>query len=102
MLLHHDLVDGAFDLGRGELFGVGVEQRKLAATDVELVVVALDAAEAVDDPLGRFDGAERRVGHAEDAAGDADRRLLQVAEHQFEPPHDRSGWARPAANPTRR
>ena len=84
LLLHHDLVNGAFDLGGGELLGVGVEHRELPATDVEFVVVALDAAEAVDDSLGRFDGAEGRVGDAEDAAGDADRRLLQVAEDQFE------------------
>lgn len=34
LLLHHDLIDGAFDLGRGELLGIGVEHRKLAATNV--------------------------------------------------------------------
>ena len=84
LLLHHDLVDGAFDLGRGELLGLGVEHRELPAADVDLVIVALDAAEAVDDPFGRFDGAKRRVGDAEHAAGDAESRFFQVAQHELD------------------
>lgn len=84
LLLHHDLVDGAFDLGRGELLGLGVEHRELPAADVDLVVVALDAAEAMDDALGRFDRAERRVGDAQDAAGDAEGRFFEIAQHQLE------------------
>lgn len=84
LLLHHDLVDGAFDLGGGKLLSIVVEQRELPAANVDFVVVALEAAQLVDDAFGRLDGTERGVGDAQHAAGDADRRFLQVAEHQLD------------------
>ena len=77
LLLQHHFVDGALDLGRGELLRVGVEHRQLPAAHVDFVVAAADAAQTVDPAVGRLHRSHGAIGDVQHAAGDAERRFFQ-------------------------